>query len=146
MRSYLLNELFFNQNSETMTKNEESVEERLIHENKINEQDLMQNHFLQLQHQMDQLQHEHHRQLEDLLARQDKLAYQLYGQQRKASTLSRNPTWREDDVMNYTLNSKMTRKSSTKCLQFATPISGELEQKYKRLAVEIHKINLQANI
>ena len=45
MRSYLLNELFFNQNSETMTKNEESIEERLIHENKINEQDLMQNHF-----------------------------------------------------------------------------------------------------
>lgn len=83
MRSYLLNELFFNQNSETMTKNEESIEERLIHENKINEQDLMQNHFLQLQHQMDQLQREHHQQLEDLLARQDKLAYQLYGQKGK---------------------------------------------------------------
>nr|CAN69864.1 hypothetical protein VITISV_032438 [Vitis vinifera] len=72
-----------------MTKNEESIEERLIHENKINEQDLMQNHFLQLQHQMDQLQREHHQQLEDLLARQDKLAYQLYGQKGKQN--SRQP-------------------------------------------------------
>ena len=38
---------------------------------------------MQLQHQMDQLQREHHQQLEDLLARQDKLAYQLYGQKGK---------------------------------------------------------------
>ena len=48
--------------------------------------------------------------------------------------------------MNYTSNSKMTRNSSMKCLQFATPKSGELEQKYKRLAVEIQKIKLQANM
>ena len=48
--------------------------------------------------------------------------------------------------MNYTSNSKMTRNSSMKCLQFATTKSGELEHKYKRLAVEIQKIKLQANM
>ena len=90
-----------------MTRDGELFEEGLTRESELNEQDSMKNWLAQLQHQKDQQHRKYRQRLENLLARQDELAYQFRDYERKVYTPSTSLVVQEESTTSYTLDFKM---------------------------------------